>query len=82
MPRSAFARGSRPAAHDAHTRLSPLPLCPATVVIHVFTPDQREHYDIESFYAAAEEVDLPFAAPDRQQGGAAAAPAGGWAKQL
>jgi hypothetical protein len=30
------------------------------VVVHVFTADQREHYDIDSFYAAAEEVPLPF----------------------
>jgi hypothetical protein len=30
------------------------------VVVHVFTSDQREHYDIDSFYAAAEEVPLPF----------------------
>lgn len=30
------------------------------VVIHVFTPEQREYYDVESFYATAEEVDLPF----------------------
>lgn len=30
------------------------------VVVHVFTGEQREHYDIDSFYAAAEEVPLPF----------------------
>ncbi|KAF6258583.1 hypothetical protein COO60DRAFT_1518046 [Scenedesmus sp. NREL 46B-D3] len=30
------------------------------VVVHVFTADQREHYDIDSFYAAAEEVPLSF----------------------
>ncbi|WIA39265.1 hypothetical protein OEZ86_005386 [Tetradesmus obliquus] len=30
------------------------------VVVHVFTGEQREHYDIDSFYAAAEEVSLPF----------------------
>jgi ribosomal silencing factor RsfS len=30
------------------------------VVVHVFTSEQREHYDIDSFYAAAEEVPLPF----------------------
>ena len=40
------------------------------VVAHVFTPDQREHYDLESFYAAAEEVPLAFlqARPQGQQG--------------
>jgi hypothetical protein len=30
------------------------------VVVHVFIAEQREHYDIDSFYAAAEEVPLPF----------------------
>ena len=30
------------------------------VVLHVMTADQREYYDLESFYGAAEEVDLPF----------------------
>lgn len=28
------------------------------VVVQIFTPEQREYYDIESFYAAAEEIDL------------------------
>lgn len=36
------------------------------VVVHVFTPEQREYYDIESFYAAAEEVDLPFEQQEQQ----------------
>ena len=26
------------------------------VVIHLFTAEQREYYDLESFYGAAEEV--------------------------
>ncbi|WPT12459.1 Protein Iojap [Picochlorum sp. SENEW3] len=30
------------------------------VVIHVLTADEREYYDLESFYAAADEVVLPF----------------------
>lgn len=30
------------------------------VVVHVMTAEQREYYDMESFYAAAEEVELPF----------------------
>jgi ribosomal silencing factor RsfS len=30
------------------------------VVVHIFTPEQREYYDLESFYGAAEEVPLPF----------------------
>lgn len=30
------------------------------VVVHVFTAEQREHYDLDGFYAAAEEVPLPF----------------------
>jgi hypothetical protein len=42
-----------------------------TVVLHVFTPDQREQYDIESFYAAAEEVPLPFVAEGSLGGGGA-----------
>ena len=29
------------------------------VVMHCFTPDQREFYDLEGFYGAAEEVELP-----------------------
>jgi len=29
-------------------------------VIHVMTADEREYYDLESFYAAADEVALPF----------------------
>jgi len=37
------------------------------VVVHVFTPEQREYYDIESFYAAAEEIDLPFEAQQQQE---------------
>eukprot|EP00200_Dunaliella_tertiolecta_P003618 CAMPEP_0202348890 /NCGR_PEP_ID=MMETSP1126-20121109/6612_1 /ASSEMBLY_ACC=CAM_ASM_000457 /TAXON_ID=3047 /ORGANISM="Dunaliella tertiolecta, Strain CCMP1320" /LENGTH=212 /DNA_ID=CAMNT_0048940613 /DNA_START=83 /DNA_END=718 /DNA_ORIENTATION=- len=31
-----------------------------SVVIHLFTQEQRELYDVEGFYAAAEEVELPF----------------------
>ncbi|KAK9846486.1 hypothetical protein WJX81_005096 [Elliptochloris bilobata] len=31
------------------------------IVIHLFTAEQREYYDLESFYGAAEEVELPFA---------------------
>ncbi len=31
------------------------------VVVHVLTAEQRERYNLESFYGAAEEVDLPFA---------------------
>lgn len=30
------------------------------VVVHVLTAEQREFYDIEGFYATAEEVELPF----------------------
>ncbi len=29
-------------------------------VVHVMTADEREYYDLESFYAAADEVPLPF----------------------
>lgn len=31
------------------------------VVVHVMTAEQRDYYDIEGFYGAAEEVELPFA---------------------
>jgi ribosome silencing factor RsfS/YbeB/iojap len=37
------------------------------VVINVLTADQRDYYDLEGFYGAAEEVDLPFVS-DEQQG--------------
>lgn len=30
------------------------------VVVQVMTTESREYYDLESFYAAAEEVELPF----------------------
>jgi ribosome-associated protein len=30
------------------------------VILHVMTADQREYYDLENFYGAAEELDLPF----------------------
>lgn len=30
------------------------------VVIHILTADQREYYDLEGFYGAAEDVALPF----------------------
>lgn len=35
------------------------------VIVHVFTPEQREYYDLESFYGAAGEVALPFLAEER-----------------
>ena len=38
------------------------------VVLHVFTPDQREFYDLEGFYGAAEEVALPAARPGEAGG--------------
>lgn len=36
------------------------------VVVHIFTPDQREYYDLESFYGAAEELPLPFLTEERR----------------
>ncbi len=33
------------------------------VVVHLFTAEQREYYNLEDFYATAEEVELPFGAP-------------------
>lgn len=35
------------------------------VVVHIFTPDQRDYYDLESFYGAAEEIPLPFLTEQR-----------------
>lgn len=31
-----------------------------SIVCHVFTADQREYYNLDDFYALAEEVELPF----------------------
>jgi ribosomal silencing factor RsfS len=31
-----------------------------SIVCHVFTAEQREFYNLDDFYALAEEVDLPF----------------------
>jgi ribosome silencing factor RsfS/YbeB/iojap len=39
-----------------------------SLVVHVLTADEREYYDLESFYAAADEVPLPF--DDEAQAGA------------
>ena len=39
------------------------------VVVHVLTPEQRDFYDLESFYGAAEEVDLPFLKGEQKFGG-------------
>ncbi|BDA50417.1 probable ribosomal silencing factor RsfS at C-terminar half [Coccomyxa sp. Obi] len=36
------------------------------VVVHIFTPDQREYYDLESFYGAAEEIPLLFLTEERR----------------
>lgn len=62
------------------------------VVVHAFTSETREFYDLDSFFAAAEEVELPFApqpADDGDDGGddgssSGAAGGGGpvWAKSL
>ena len=64
-----------------------------SIVCHVFTPEQREHYNLDDFYALAEEVELPFvsdttvaAAPGgggyKQQGEAGAGSGGVWSKSL
>ena len=29
-------------------------------IVHIMSVEQREYYDVESFYATAEEVELPF----------------------
>jgi hypothetical protein len=52
----------------------------------VFTPEERERYDIESFYGAAEELDLPFLEGPGEggagAGGGSGAATGGWTKAL
>jgi ribosomal silencing factor RsfS len=37
------------------------------VVVHVFTAEQREFFDLETFYGAAEEVELPFVSDTVEQ---------------
>eukprot|EP00890_Picochlorum_soloecismus_P003168 jgi/Picsp_1/3852/NSC_01364-R1_protein len=39
------------------------------VVVHVLTAEEREYYDLESFYAAADEVELPFSDDSGGSGG-------------
>ena len=51
-------------------------------MVHVFTPEERERYDVESFYGAAEELDLPFAQGAPGSGGSPGGGAAGWSKQL
>ncbi|KAG2494878.1 hypothetical protein HYH03_007117 [Edaphochlamys debaryana] len=51
------------------------------VVLHLFTAEQREYYDIESFYATAEEVELPFG-PDAAAGPAGPSQAPTWSTKL
>ena len=31
-----------------------------SIVVHVFTAEQRDYYNLDDFYALAEEVELPF----------------------
>lgn len=38
------------------------------VVLHVFTPDTREHYDLELLWADAKRVDVPEAEPASRSG--------------
>ena len=48
------------------------------VVVHLFTAHERNYYDLEGFYGAAEEVPLPF-----EQGEAASGSATDtWTKRL
>ncbi|KXZ53462.1 hypothetical protein GPECTOR_7g912 [Gonium pectorale] len=56
------------------------------VVLHLFTAEQRDYYDIESFYAAAEEVEVSFGppggGPPGQSGGAAEQQRPTWSTRL
>ncbi|GAB4824106.1 hypothetical protein N2152v2_011152 [Parachlorella kessleri] len=47
------------------------------VVVHIMTAEQRDYYDLEGFYGAAEEVDLPFL-----HGGSQQQQGLGWQKRL
>ena len=46
-------------------------------MVHILTADQREYYDLESFYGAAELVPLPFDAKQPASSGADS-----WTKRL
>jgi hypothetical protein len=41
-----------------------------SIVCHVFTAEQREYYNLDDFYALAEEVELPFVSATAAVGGA------------
>lgn len=50
-----------------------------SIVVHVFTAEQREHYALDDFYGAADEVELPFAVtPSYSMSGAAGSGSGGF----
>lgn len=60
--------------------VSHLLLC-ADCVVCMYVCVHRETYDVEGFYAASEEVDLPFLGPSGQGSGSASGKAPTWAKQ-
>ena len=65
MEKAAAEEWDRRLAPNAHPGRSPWELLDyGDVVIHVMTADQREYYDLETMYGAAEEVPL-----DVSQGG-------------
>lgn len=40
-----------------------------SIVCHVFTAEQREYYNLDDFYALADEVELPFVSATAAVGG-------------
>mmetsp|Transcript_30503 Transcript_30503/g.78910 ORF Transcript_30503/g.78910 Transcript_30503/m.78910 type:complete len:223 (-) Transcript_30503:67-735(-) len=54
------------------------------VVVQVMTRESREYYDLESFYAAAEEVELPFHTErsNKEMDGEPGSASAGWQKKL
>lgn len=54
-------RSVRQVARSSRTEWELLDL--GDVIVHVFTEREREHYNLEEFYAAAERVHLPFLEP-------------------
>lgn len=84
-----------PAVHTPHPLLSLPPfllVCTCvqvldfgSIVVHVFTAEQREHYNLDDFYALAQEVELPFVSDTASATGSLYQPSSSseqWSKSL